>query len=219
MAQYQLLRCLVALGGDDNTTVYRDRHRPILFPELVVLQYLHGEDAITDVHVVGTCEMAIEEAHLRLVTIYGEEVVKTVFPGARPQLPRADSTVPICTLPIYVPKPTLPDSPDPKLRPLDQFTMNAPRRAAPEQPAEDEPTDDEIAAHAQDDFDTADPTEVDALADELGLGVASKPNAAVLTQGRSNYAGSHSAPRAAVLPDVARSNDRTRRRPDRPANG
>jgi hypothetical protein len=219
MPQYQLLRCLVALGGDDGTTVYRDRHRPIMFPELIVLQHIHGEDAVTDVHVVGTCEMAADETMIRLLTIYGEETVKEVFPGARPQLPRADGTIPICTLPIYVPKPTRPDSPDPKLRPLDQFTLNNAERIFSDQPVEDEPTDAEIAAHAQHDDAEPDPAQIDALADELGLGVASKPTGAVLAQGRTNYVGNTSGDRAANLPDVARSPDRTRNRADRAARG
>jgi len=225
MAEYHLLRCMVALGGDDSTTVYRDRSRPILFPELVVLQYLHGEDAITDVHIVGTCEMPIDEVMTRLVSLYGEDVIKVVFPGARPRIPRADSTIPFCTLPIYTPKPTRPDSPDPRLRPLDQFTMTShmPRQTAPELPPEDEPTEEEIAAHAQDDADNneemTDQAAIDALADELGLGVPVKPSGAVLTQGRSNYVGQRAAQRAANLPDVARSNDRTRHRVDRAPNG
>jgi hypothetical protein len=225
MAEYHLLRCLVALGGDDSTTVYRDRSRPILFPELVVLQYLHGEDAVTDVHIVGTCEMAIDEVMTRLVTLYGEDTVKVVFPGARPRIPRADSTIPFCTMPIYTPKPTRPDSPDPRLRPLDQFTMtqHMPRQVAPELPAENEPTDEEIAAHAQDDADnneeTMDQAAIDALADELGLGVPVKPSGAALTQGRKNYVGLGAAQRAANLPDVGSSTARRRDRVDRAPNG
>ena len=123
MAQFQLLRCSVALGGDTDNIVVRGRSRPILFPELMVLQFLHGEDAITDVHVVGTCEMSMEEALTRLRVIYNSEEVAKVFPGARPRLPTMDRSVPVCTLKVYKPGPTLPDSPDPTLRPLEQYTM------------------------------------------------------------------------------------------------
>ncbi len=123
MAQFQLLRCSVALGGDTDNIVVRHRGRPILFPELMMLQFLHGEDAVTDVHVVGVCEMSQDEALTRLRTIYQAEVVEKVFPGARPRLPAMDRSVPVCTLPVHKPGPTRPDNPDPVLRPLDQYTL------------------------------------------------------------------------------------------------
>lgn len=202
MAEYQLLRCAVALAGDKDQIVVRGRHDPILFPELIILQFMHGEDAITDVHVIGTCEMALDEAWTRLLTLYGEDAVKAVFPGARPIVPRSDSTVPLCNQPIYVPEPTRPASPDPKLRPLDKIAIpvrSATVRPAPRQPVETEPTADEIAAHAQED--DVDEAAVDALADDLGLGVPSQPTGQVLGQGRPAYAGQTSV--GARVVDVA----------------
>lgn len=123
MAQFQLLRCAVALGGDTGNVVVRGRGSPILFPELMMLQFLHGEDAITDVHVLGTCEMSQEQALTRLRVLYLAEEVAKVFPGARPRLPTMDRSIPVCTLPIHKPKPTMADSPDPILQPLDQLTL------------------------------------------------------------------------------------------------
>lgn len=170
MAQYHLLRCMVALAGDQGNTVYRHRGRPIVFPELPILQFLHGGEAITDVYVVGTWETNNNEVLERLDAIYTPEIVREVFPGARPSLPLSDSSVPFCTLPIHVPKPTRPDSPDPKLRPLDQFTITQHMPVVESEPVEpdDEPTPDEIAAHAQDELDEA---QENTPADELGLGV------------------------------------------------
>ena len=155
MPAFHLLRCMVALGGDQGNTVYRHRGRPIVFPELPILQFIHGEEAITDVHVVGTAEMTNDEVLQRLQTLYQPETVQAVYPGNRPRLPVSDSTIPRCTLPIYKPRPTRPDSPDPKLRPLDQFTQTAdmPVLDAPELPPESEPTPEEIAAHIQDEED------------------------------------------------------------------
>jgi len=138
MAQFQLLRCSVALGGDNDNVVVRHRGTPILFPELQVLQFLHGEDAITDVHVIGTCEMSQEEALTRLRVIYNEENVGKVFPGARPRLPTLDRSIPRCTLKIHKPGPTLPDSPDPTLRPLDQYTLNPEEEGEEEEAVEEE---------------------------------------------------------------------------------
>src|SRR5262245_9758348 len=154
MPSYQLLRCMVALGGDNDNTVYRDRSRPIAFPELAILQNIHGGDAITDIHVVGMWHAPNEEVLLRLQVLYGEEAVKEVYPGVRPKLPQGDGAIPRCTLPVYKPRSPKPDSPDPKLRSLDQFTRDEARQIeAPPLPEEDEPTADEIAAHVQEDPD------------------------------------------------------------------
>ena len=155
MPAFHLLRCMVALGGDQGNQVYRHRGRPIVFPELPLLQFIHGEEAITEIYVVGTWEASNDEVLTRLQTIYQPETVQEVYPGNRPRLPTSDASIPRCTLPIYKPRPTKPDSPDPKLRPLDQFTQTAdmPVLDAPELPPETEPTVDEIAAHAQDDVD------------------------------------------------------------------
>jgi hypothetical protein len=76
---------MVALGGDQGNQVYRDRSRPIVFPELPILQFLHGEEAITDVHIVGTWETTNDEVLQRLKTLYDPEVIEKVFPGARPR--------------------------------------------------------------------------------------------------------------------------------------
>jgi len=124
MAKFQLLRCSVALGGDTDNIVVRHRGNPIIFPELLMIQFLHGEDAVTDVHVVGTCEMSQEEALTRLRIIYMAEEVAKVFPGARPRLPMSDPSVPVCSLPVHKPGPTRADNPDPVLRPLDQYTLS-----------------------------------------------------------------------------------------------
>jgi|SRR5580765_7580171 len=166
MSAFHLLRCMVALAGDQGNQVYRHRGRPIVFPELPILQFMHGEEAITDIHVVGTWETTNDEVLQRLITVYAPETVQAVFPGARPRLPLSDPSIPRCTLPVYKAKPTRPENPDPRLRPLDQFTItpDMPLMDAPDLPAETEPTPDEIAAHAQDDADDlglADPADRD----------------------------------------------------------
>lgn len=157
MPAFHLLRCVVALGGDQGTQVYRDRTRPIVFPELPILQFLHGEEAVSEIHVVGQWNAPNDEVLLRLQTIYAPEVIQAVFPGARPRLPLSDAAIPRCTNPVYKPRPTRPDSPDPRLKSLDQFTLTPemPVLDAPLLPDEDEPSPDEIAAHAQDEEDEA----------------------------------------------------------------
>lgn len=159
MPAFHLLRCMVALGGGSqpDTTVYRDRSRPIVFPELPILQFLHGEEAVTEIHVVGQWDTTNDEVLNRLQNIYAPEVIKEVFPGARPRLPLSDPSIPKCTMPVYKPRPTRPENPDPTLKPLDQFTQgDRPVLDAPPLPKESDPTPDEIAAHAQDDDEAED---------------------------------------------------------------
>jgi hypothetical protein len=156
MPAFQLLRCMITLGGEQpGTSVYRDRTRPIVFPELPILQQMHGEDAIDEVYVVGTWDATNDEVLARLRQIYQPEAIQALFHGARPRLPTGDPSIPNCTLPVYKPRSPRPDNPDPRLRPLDQFTVSAetPMVEAPPLPEEDEPTPEELAAHAQDDED------------------------------------------------------------------
>jgi hypothetical protein len=194
MAQFQLLRCSVALGGDTDNIVVRGRTNPILFPELMVIQFLHGEDAVTDVHVVGTCEMSQDEALMRLRVIYQKEVVEKVFPGNRPRLPTADRSVPVCTLPVHKPGPTLPDSPDPILRPLDQYALAAAADADDDMPGFDNPK--------PYDEDDEDPGVDEAL---LGDNRDKRPLVSDQPQGRVGFKGQarQAKPTPSHLPDVA----------------
>jgi hypothetical protein len=200
MPAFHLLRCLIALGGGSqpDTVVYRDRTRPIVFPELPILQFMHGEEAVTEIHVVGQWDTTNEEVLQRLQTLYEPDVIKEVFPGARPRLPLSDPSIPKCTLPVYKPRSPRPANPDPTLRPLDQFTVSdRPVVEAPPLAEEDDPTPDEIAAHAQDDEEI----------EELGLDnpmpePGDLPHVVRDTSGRgsSRRAGAARAP--STLPDV-----------------
>jgi hypothetical protein len=194
MPAFHLLRCMVNLGGDDSTVVYRDRSRPIVFPELPILQFLHGEEAITDVHVVGVWDAPNDEVLQRLQSIYAPEVIEKVFPGARPRLPLSDTSIPRCTQPVYKARPVLPDSPDPKLRPLDEFTMTDEALEAPELPPESVPTPDEIAAHAQDDDEDED----------MGLAPQAEDQPRIVrdTHGRGSSRRASAARISPTLPDV-----------------
>ena len=206
---FQLLRCEVALAGDKDHIVVLHRGNPIVFPELPILQFMHGEEAVTDIHVVGEWDTSNDDVLQRLNTKYRDEIVKQVFPGTRPRLPTGDPSIPPCTKPIHVPGPTRPDSPDPILKPLGDLTMPAtmPRvvstyRDEPPPPAA--PTGlDALASHAEDE-----------TPEDLGLGEVMtradhppKPNIpdAASFRARDNVRGQGStAPRTADhLPDVA----------------
>jgi hypothetical protein len=197
MPAFQLLRCLIALGGDQGNQVYRDRTRPIVFPELPILQYLHGEEAVTEIYTVGTWDTPNDEVLARINTIYAPEVVQAVFPGARPRLPLSDAAIPRCSQPVYKPRSPRPANPDPKLRPLDQFTTPADLQEAPELPDEDVPTADEIAAHAQDDQD-----ELGLLQDEAIPDPGDLPHIVRDTIGRGSSRRASAARAPSTLPDV-----------------
>jgi hypothetical protein len=159
---FQLLRCVVALGGDKGNTVERHRLDPIAFPELLLLQFMHGEDAIDDIAVVGDWPAGNDQVLQRLRVLYPAEVMDKVFPGTRPRLPLGDSTIPECVRPIYVAPPTRPDNPDPVTPNLGNFVSNAKQpvvqgvnldalvgqgtRGGP-----DAPLPEELASHADDD--------------------------------------------------------------------
>jgi hypothetical protein len=178
MATYQLLRCLIALAGDKDNVVSRDRGRPVTYPELPILLHLHGEDAVADIAVVGTCEMSGDEMLMRVRQIYGDDAVKAVYPGTRPRLPAGDPSLPLCTRPVFVAPPTRPANPDPVLRPIDALmpppgTEIIQRELA----AESDPTDEEILRNIQADPDEDMIEELEAPRgdDEVDLAAALRP--------------------------------------------
>ena len=190
MTAFHLLRCEIALAGDTGNRVARHRGIPIVFPELPILQFLHGEDAVTEIAIVGAWDTTNDEVLQRLQQIYAPEVIKEVFPGAKPRLPTQDPSIPRCTLPVYKPRPAKTNNPDPTLRPLGDFTRDADTMLdPPDLPVEDIPTPEEIAAHRQDD----DPGDQPEDQEDLGLGPTPPPAAP-----RGNI------PRATDLPRIVR---------------
>jgi hypothetical protein len=86
LTKFQVLRCDVALAGDREQVVSRGRGNPVLFPELLVLQHLHGDDAVSEIAVVGEWDAPTIEVLERLRVIYPAEVRSTdVFPGTKPR--------------------------------------------------------------------------------------------------------------------------------------
>lgn len=94
MAKFQLLSALIAPGGDIQNTVARGGDRPITYPEMLTLAFLHGENAIRDTKVVGSVERTDREEKARLSSIYGSAVVDQMFPGVASRLPSEDPDFP-----------------------------------------------------------------------------------------------------------------------------
>lgn len=89
MATFQILSAYVNIGGSRDNVVFRGPDNPITYPEMLVLQRLHGGEE----HVFGALELGRKERDMdvegtRLTERYGKAVAE-VFPrmGSRYQLP------------------------------------------------------------------------------------------------------------------------------------
>jgi hypothetical protein len=76
----------IALGGDPNNVLYRGPDKPVSWPEIRVLQHLHGEDNVFDCEYVGQEPATTQAEKMRLLGLYGAEAVNICFPGARPTM-------------------------------------------------------------------------------------------------------------------------------------
>jgi len=87
MADFQLLKCSIMLAGSRDSVVYRGEHNPLSYPEILIMQFMHGDDAVNEIEEVGSLSMSNTDLlhHLRMT--YPSEAVNQVFPGARPTLP------------------------------------------------------------------------------------------------------------------------------------
>lgn len=86
MSEISICTCNVALAGDIKNTVTRGPTRPVTWPEVEVLQYIHGDDAVTDIVVIDKGDTTILDEYERLTLRYGKQVTATLFPGKRPAM-------------------------------------------------------------------------------------------------------------------------------------
>lgn len=91
MPNFQLLSCDVALAGDILNVVSRHAFIPVTYPEMLVLRYLHGENAITNIFDVGYVERDEDSEFKRLQETYGAVVKDKLFPGAGTRIPQGDN--------------------------------------------------------------------------------------------------------------------------------
>ena len=73
----------IALGGDTNNVVFRGPDNPVSWPEIGIIQFLHGEEAVYNIEVIGERDArpAIEKE--RLLLLYGPSV-NEIYPGKVP---------------------------------------------------------------------------------------------------------------------------------------
>jgi hypothetical protein len=74
----------INLGGDAQNVMYRGADRPVSWPEVIVLQFLHGEDSVYNCEFVSSEPTTPQREKQRLTAIYGAEHVNNLYPGARP---------------------------------------------------------------------------------------------------------------------------------------
>lgn len=78
--------CKVNLAGDLRNVVVRDSFRPVSWPEIEILRFIHGEDAVGDIKPFVRVDQSAKAEKERLRLIYGDAVLEEVFPGRNPQM-------------------------------------------------------------------------------------------------------------------------------------
>lgn len=103
MSEISLCTCVIRVGGDLNTVVRKGDFAPITWPEVEIMEHLHGSDAVSDVEVIDKDDTTIAEEFERLKLKYGKDVMEYLFPGKRPamqlkapdSIPRRQRIVPV----------------------------------------------------------------------------------------------------------------------------
>jgi hypothetical protein len=73
---FQLCRCTVAIGGDIRSVVPKTQVTPA---EIMLLQSIHGADAVTNIRVVGELDATMDQERNRLGSFYKDEKVIGMF--------------------------------------------------------------------------------------------------------------------------------------------
>jgi len=74
--------CAVDLAGEGFNIVHRNEFSPVTWPEIMVLQTIHGEDAVFDIRPFAlTPRENNNREKERLILIYGRDAVEAVFAG------------------------------------------------------------------------------------------------------------------------------------------
>jgi hypothetical protein len=81
VSTFQIVSAFVCLGGSRENVVHKGTDAAVTYPEILVLQALHGgAEFVHTVVVEGTIERDMGEEFLRLQHTYGE-IVEKVFPS------------------------------------------------------------------------------------------------------------------------------------------
>jgi hypothetical protein len=76
----------IMLGGDHGSVVYRGPDNPVSWPEVGVLQVLHGEESVFNIEVIDELTRHRSAEKLRLQRLYGDQIVEAIYPGRSPTI-------------------------------------------------------------------------------------------------------------------------------------
>ena len=83
----------IHIGGDNNNIYYANEFDPVSWPEISILQQVHGGDSVDTVVPFAEVEQSGPAERHRLALKYGEVIVAEVFGGKQPphqlEAPRA----------------------------------------------------------------------------------------------------------------------------------
>lgn len=80
--QQHLCACMIDIADEKTNVLARGEENPVPWPEILVLQAIHGEQAIFDIRPValGSRETPAREKE-RMMSIYGRDMVESVYAG------------------------------------------------------------------------------------------------------------------------------------------
>jgi hypothetical protein len=78
--------CKIALGGDAQHVLHRGKLNPVSWPEVRVLQQIHGEQSVFDAEFAYEETQNVQAEKMRLLGLYGFEAVTLCYPGQRPAM-------------------------------------------------------------------------------------------------------------------------------------
>lgn len=72
-------RATIAIGGDTGNVFNAGDYSPISWPEALLLQFIHGDDAVNEVQPFARVAQSSRDERARLISKYGEKPVIEVF--------------------------------------------------------------------------------------------------------------------------------------------
>jgi hypothetical protein len=80
--QQHLCECMIDIANEKTNVQYRGAENPVPWPEILVLQAVHGDQAIYDIRPIalGPRETPAREKE-RMTLIYGRDIVESVYAG------------------------------------------------------------------------------------------------------------------------------------------
>jgi len=77
-------RAHIAIGGDMNNIYYAGDFAPVSWPEIQVIQHVHGDHAVDQIEPFAWVDQSPREERIRLLEKYGEAAVSAVYAKQNP---------------------------------------------------------------------------------------------------------------------------------------